>query len=167
MDRRDALKLSAGTLLAGLNPAALTAAPALRTGAIDEVEQWGIFELALNAKAGGNPFLDVTLTAEFVQNHRTVRVTGFYDGGEIFRLRFMPDATGFWTFTTQSSLAALHGRSGSFTCSAAKPGNHGPVTTARSFTLSMPMARPTSPSARRPMRFSLPPKKMRPIPWQE
>ena len=59
-----------------------------------EVEQWGIFELALQGPGDGNPFLEVELTTQFTYKHRTVEVDGFYDGDEIYRVRFMPDTPG-------------------------------------------------------------------------
>ena len=39
-----------------------------------DVEQWGLFELAMQGSSGGNPFLDVELTAQFSQEQRTVEV---------------------------------------------------------------------------------------------
>ncbi len=91
------------------------------------VERWGIFELTLTGPAEGNPFLDVTLTATFTHLHRTVEVEGFYDGEACYRVRYMPDTTGEWRYTTHSNAAELDGRSGTFTCAPAQGTNHGPV----------------------------------------
>ncbi len=52
------------------------------------VEKWDYFELGLKAQTSGNPFLDVVLEADFSHNHRSVRVTGFYDGGDVYKIRF-------------------------------------------------------------------------------
>ena len=131
MQRRDLLKLGAASLAAGL-PSTLAAAPSPASSS-NEIEQWGLFELALEGPATGNPFKEGVLQADFSQAHRTVRVTGFYDGGSTYRVRFMPDAPGAWSFRTLSKTAALHGHAGSFQCTPAKPGNHGPVTTAHQF----------------------------------
>ncbi len=38
----------------------------------DNVEQWGIFELALKGPAAGNPFLDIRFTARRVSNRTTI-----------------------------------------------------------------------------------------------
>jgi len=92
-----------------------------------EVEQWGVFELELPGEAGGNPFVDVTFQARFSHGHRTVAVNGFYDGDGLYRVRFMPDVPGEWTYETQSNCEALNGRAGSFVCVAPGAGNHGPV----------------------------------------
>ncbi|HLZ54849.1 MAG TPA: DUF5060 domain-containing protein, partial [Verrucomicrobiae bacterium] len=59
--------------------------------AADTVEQWGIYEVALNGPTNGNPFLDVRFSAAFSNGSKTVEVPGFYDGDGIYRVRFMPD----------------------------------------------------------------------------
>jgi len=45
-----------------------------------ETEQWDIFEVTLNGPEGGNPFVDVILSAEFKQRGRVFKPEGFYDG---------------------------------------------------------------------------------------
>ena len=93
---------------------------------MDSVELYGRFEAALEGPQDGNPFLDVDLAATFTLGHRSLKVRGFYDGDGVYRVRFMPDAEGEWTWVTASSVGALDGVSGSFTCSPAA-GSHGPV----------------------------------------
>lgn len=92
-----------------------------------EIEQWGIFELALQGSAAGNPYLDVELTAQFSYKHRVIEVDGFYDGDGIYRIRFMPDTQGTWRYSTQSNRDELNGAEGTFTCVVPAPGNHGLV----------------------------------------
>jgi len=92
-----------------------------------ETEQWNIFELTLEGPSTGNPFVDVKLSAEFTQGSEVFKPDGFYDGDGIYKVRFMPNATGVWTYTTRSSCSELDGRKGSFTCTKAGPDNHGPV----------------------------------------
>ncbi len=100
----------------------------IRINAI-EVEKWDTFEYILNVPVKGNPF-DAELSAVFNgPDGRTFKVNGFYDGDGVFKLRFMPDAEGEWNFRTKSSLTSLNGKKGSFVCTAAKEGNHGPVHT--------------------------------------
>ena len=93
----------------------------------NQAEKWDYFEVALKAQASGNPFLDVTLEAEFTHNHRTVRVAGFYDGDDVYRIRFMPDMEGSWRFVTHSNVSALDNQCGSFECVPPSEYNHGPV----------------------------------------
>jgi hypothetical protein len=91
------------------------------------VEKWDYFELSLTATSTGNPFLDVTFEAEFTHHHRTVKVMGFYDGGDTYRVRFMPDMEGSWHYVTHSNLETLNGQRGEINCTPPASGNHGPV----------------------------------------
>ena len=100
-----------------------------------EVEQWGIFELALEGSTEGNPFLDTRLSAHFSQEDRSFEVNGFYDGGGVYRVRFMPDTTGTWHYTISSNLKSLNNHEGSFEVSKPGPGNHGPVRVANTLPL--------------------------------
>lgn len=79
------------------------------------VERWGLFETSVRGSEYAN------ISGTFKLDNREIRVDGFYDGNETHRLRFMPDSTGDWTFVTST------GARGSFTCTAASKGNHGPV----------------------------------------
>jgi len=92
-----------------------------------EVEQWDIFEVNLKGPVGGNPFVDVQLSAEFRQGSRAFKPAGFYDGEGTYRIRFMPDAIGKWTYVTTSNRKELDGMKGQFTCTKPGPDNHGPV----------------------------------------
>src|SRR5476651_2277454 len=78
-------------------------------------EQWGIFELTLPGPSAGNPFTEVELSARFTQGATTVNATGFYDGDGTYRVRFMPEITGEWSYTTRSNRAELDGKSGALT----------------------------------------------------
>jgi hypothetical protein len=112
-------------LLAAL--AAWPVAPAGLQPPAQRVERWGLFELASRGPAFGNPFLDVQFRAEFRHQHRAIKVDGFYDGGGVYRLRFMPDTIGVWTYTTRSNSPELDGKTGQLTCVPPSKGNHGPV----------------------------------------
>ena len=46
----------------------------------NDIERWGIFELVLNGPTDGNPFIDVTLNAQFSYQNRVLESDGFYDG---------------------------------------------------------------------------------------
>jgi hypothetical protein len=92
-----------------------------------EVEQWGLFEVSLPGPAGGNPFVEVELTATFAQGKQKFRVSGFYDGDGAYKIRFMPPALGEWTYTTASNRPDLDGKAGKLTVVKPAPANHGPV----------------------------------------
>lgn len=132
MNRRDMLKLSAATLAGSLQSDVIAESADEQT-APRSSEQWGIFEVALKGPSTGNPFQEVLLTAEFTHEHRTIQVKGFYDGEGIYRIRFMPDTTGIWSYKTVSKTPILDGHTGLFLCTPAGNGNHGPVTTAHRF----------------------------------
>ena len=91
------------------------------------IEKWDYFELGLSTHITGNPFLDITFEAEFVHDHRSIKVAGFYDGGDTYRIRFMPDIEGEWTYVTRSNLEDLNGHTGKFVCTPTTGENHGPV----------------------------------------
>ena len=107
----------------------LCVGPAAGRGAPGDsrIECWDIFELSFEGPSSGNPFVDVDLTARFEQGGRVFTPEGFYDGNGVYRLRFMPDSPGRWTYVTESSCSELDGKRGAFTCVEAGPGNHGPV----------------------------------------
>jgi len=141
MDRREMVKLGAGALGAGVigtGVAAARAAEGETVGAPEEVdaqrvEQWGVFEATVRGPAAGNPFVDVQFGARFTLGHRTVEVTGFYDGDGTYKARFSPDAAGRWSYETTSNVKELAGKSGGFTCAGPTAGNRGPVGTAHQF----------------------------------
>ena len=91
------------------------------------IQKWDFFELELHAPVSGNPFQNVRIEAEFTRNHRTIKVAGFYDGEDTFKVRFMPDMEGQWTYVTRSNLDVLNNQSGTFDCIPATENNHGPV----------------------------------------
>ena len=94
---------------------------------VPTVEQWDVFEVSLKGPDAGNPFLDVRLTATFTNGAVTKDVAGFYDGGGVYRIRFMPEQAGEWRYETQSNRWELTGRSGVFRVAPPSPDNHGPV----------------------------------------
>ena len=97
------------------------------------VAKWDVFEIVLEGPRTGNPYLDVTLGAEFAQGNRRVPVPGFYDGDGLYRVRFMPDTEGPWTWVTTSTATALADKSGSLTVAPAREGVHGPVRVRNTF----------------------------------
>jgi hypothetical protein len=128
MSRREMLKLgSTGSLAALAAVAPEGVAQALAQTAHAAVSKWDIFEIALDGPSTGNPFTEVDLTATFALGHRTVEVDGFYDGAGKYRIRFMPDAEGEWSYSSHSNAPALNGQTGKFRCGPATQGAHGPV----------------------------------------
>lgn len=94
---------------------------------IPEVERWGVYETSYTACVSDdcNPFAQ-TISATFV-GPDTLRVEGYYDGDDRWKVRFMPTSEGMWTYTIHSGIAALNGLQGTLLCVAPAEGNHGPV----------------------------------------
>lgn len=99
-----------------------------------QVERWGVEEIALSSpKAYANPFTEVQLAATFRCGRKTVQASGFYDGGDTWKVRFMPETVGACTFRTSSNDPELNGAKGGFTVTPAAAGDHGPVRVAKTY----------------------------------
>lgn len=92
-----------------------------------KVEQWGVYELRLDGPSSGNPYIDVSVGAEFRSGDHRVFVPGFYDGNGVYKIRFSPGRVGKWTYVTQSGRGKLDKRSGMFDCVEPTGDNHGPI----------------------------------------
>jgi len=91
-------------------------------------------ELVLGGPDEGNPFTDVELTAELSgpDGRRSV-IGGFYDGSGVYRIRFLPDVAGEWSFHTNSNASSLSGIEGVVRVSPAGPDDHGIVHVDRTY----------------------------------
>jgi len=125
MNRRDLLKLSSCAVAAASTQMFAESGALPPSG--DSVARWDSIDLGFDGPSSGNPFLDVTLSVAFRHTNRTLNVEGFYDGEGAYKVRFMPDEIGDWTWTTTSNSPVLNGKSGRLKCVAAGEGNHGPV----------------------------------------
>ena len=79
------------------------------------VSCWSRLELTFTSSAEyGNPIQETALLAVFKSpSGQMHRVDGFWDGGAAWRVRFMPDELGPWTWQTEFSARdnpGLHGR---------------------------------------------------------
>lgn len=99
----------------------------------ESVEKWNIFELEIYGPSHGNPFVDVVIGAQFSMEGQRVDIEGFYDGDGKYKVRFMPEKEGKWTYCTKSNAHSMDGIEGSFTCTPAVGDNHGPVQVADTF----------------------------------
>lgn len=99
----------------------------LSVSAQNKVEKWRIYEIVLNGVSKGNPFTEIQVSAEFTNGNHRKTIDGFYDGNGIYKIRFMPQETGTWTYVTSSNLKSLHNKKGLFECIAPTVNNHGPV----------------------------------------
>jgi hypothetical protein len=93
----------------------------------NKIEKWGFYEASFQGPKEGNPFIEVKFTAVFKHEKNLLEVDGFYDGDGTYKVRFMPNMLGDWTFTTKSNVESLNGKTGSFQCVEASANNHGAV----------------------------------------
>ncbi|MDR8391917.1 DUF5060 domain-containing protein [Aliifodinibius sp. S!AR15-10] len=95
----------------------------------EQVEQWAMYEVELAGPSEGNPFVGTALSAVFThaETGKTYEPEGFYDGNGAYKIRFMPDEQGQWTYHTKSNRDTLAGKKGTLTCLPPSEGNHGPV----------------------------------------
>lgn len=90
------------------------------------VERWGVFEACVPGFNDGNPFEDYEIWGTFTSDNETKTVIGFYDGGDTYKVRFMPGFEGNYQFQLSGSFSDRT-YSGSFEVTAAAENNHGPV----------------------------------------
>ncbi len=90
-------------------------------------EQFRIFEADLTGTDQGNPYKDIWLKADFMNDSEKIEVNGFYCGNGNYKVRFMPAKPGKWTAVTRSNDPALDKMELVCDCMPAKEGNHGRV----------------------------------------
>lgn len=101
-----------------------------------QAAQWRCLELEFtSANAYENPVQEVELKANLTApSGSTQTVRGFWDGGNIWRVRFAPDEVGEWRYQTSCSdvdNGGIHAQTGEFSCtpptSETRFTKHGPV----------------------------------------
>ena len=90
------------------------------------VNRWGVFEESVKGPKEGNPFTEQEVTGEFTSENESVKVSGFYDGEGIYRIRFMPSYEGKYDYIIHTSFTD-EDICGSFEVVPAEENSHGPV----------------------------------------
>lgn len=93
------------------------------------VHPWEVYELEMTAERElGNPYVDglpesgsgyvsVIFQGESGEAEgERLEVTGFWDGGQTWRVRFAPPAPGEWSYRSRSADPGLDGKAGQFRC---------------------------------------------------
>ncbi len=104
-------------------------------------EQWGVYELILkkeleSEQLGENPYQDYQVEGTFTGGEECKRVRGFYNGNQVFVVRFMPSYTGIYHYEltgSQSGMKKKVIKAGDFTVGKAAENNHGPVKVAEQY----------------------------------
>ena len=100
------------------------------------VQKWERFEQSFESSIDyKNPVQEATLSAVFTSpSGENRKVSGFWDGGKTWKIRFAPDREGSWSYKTtcsDSSNDGLNGKSGQITVTASRGetrfSSHGPV----------------------------------------
>jgi hypothetical protein len=96
------------------------------TAPMIEVPRWEMHEFELHGRSRvENPFRDAALVGEFTAPSGTaLRIEGFHDGGDAWRLRFAPTEEGEWRYRLRGEGVAI-AREGRLRCIA--PRGHGPI----------------------------------------
>lgn len=92
-----------------------------------KIKKWQRAEFTYRQQEDPRHFIHSRLAARFSCGDRQYRVSGFYNDGGEFKLRFMPDREGRWTFITESNLPELDGLTGELECVAPASDATGPV----------------------------------------
>ncbi|WP_211341794.1 DUF5060 domain-containing protein [Ulvibacterium marinum] len=100
---------------------------------VSATERWDIFEIELKGPKTENPFTEIWVQAEFQFKNFRYHVDGFYDGDQTYKIRFMPEHVGKWTYVIKSNSPEMNGKTGKFRCTPATPNNHGPVSVRDTF----------------------------------
>ncbi len=88
------------------------------------VPRWEMHEFEVHGRSHvDNPFRDAALVGEFTSpSGKAITAEGFFDGGDIWRLRFAPDEEGEWRYLLRGEGVELH-QQGRLRCVA--PVGHG------------------------------------------
>lgn len=91
------------------------------------VPRWSVHELTLTATGRyDNPYRQMNLTAIFTGPGGIKKeVSGFWYGGNTFKIRFTPTAEGRWSYVTRSADNGLNNQRGSLICTAPTLRQHG------------------------------------------
>ena len=92
----------------------------------------GRFEASFAGKTVSNPFTDSRITAEFECSGDKKTVAGFYDGGGVYKVRFMPPREGKYRFSVSGDFSDEK-YSGEFLVTSPAAENHGPVSVHNTF----------------------------------
>ncbi|MHB1484242.1 MAG: DUF5060 domain-containing protein [Saccharofermentanales bacterium] len=77
------------------------------------VEQWKINEISFNAaKTYTNPYKDIYADVKFTNGSTSITMPMFWDGGNVWKVRFAPPKTGIWTWEVVNANAAARADTG-------------------------------------------------------
>ena len=78
---------------------------------MESVKKWDIFELTFCVENMSEPVQAGALKAAFHGEKETVEVESFYDGGNVYKVRFMPSYEGHYTYKVETGNYQLNKKS--------------------------------------------------------
>ena len=86
------------------------------------IPRFGVFETSFrHAGEYENPYIQLEAVATLTRpSGGAVKINLFWDGNDVWKLRFAPDETGVWKWAVSSRDAGLSGKSGAFNCVASR-----------------------------------------------
>lgn len=66
---------------------------------------WDTVELEFEGKTAGNPFTDYEIYGEFTSGNGVKKASGFYDGDGVYKIRFMPEQEGCYSYRVYGSFS--------------------------------------------------------------
>lgn len=87
------------------------------------MKQYEMFELSYEGEVLKRDYADVELAADFVKNGKKMTVKGFYVGDGVYKIRFLPEETGTYTYRVYG----IFSDEGNEECEPADIGRHGMV----------------------------------------
>ena len=102
---------------------------------MQRTEQWEMVELTFQGKEEGNPFTDYKIYVELVNEGDRKVICGFYDGGGIYKVRFMCCKTGIYHYRVYGSFSDMQYEGEIEAVAPADKNNHGMVKTVEQYYL--------------------------------
>lgn len=87
------------------------------------MRQYEMFELSYTGEILAHGHANIDLAADFMKDGKKTTVKGFYDGDGVYKIRFLPEETGNYTYTVYGIFSGQ----GSEECMPANSGRHGKV----------------------------------------
>jgi hypothetical protein len=97
----------------------------IEAGKTGIVSKWDVLEIETKGFDDKNPFVDYRISGTFTGKNESISAQGFYDGGGVYKVRFMPSFEGEYRYEINGSFGETV--SGGFMVTAPDKNNHGPV----------------------------------------
>lgn len=95
------------------------------------IEQFGIFEAEIAFEAVNDFHRNKKITGIFTSENERKEIKGFYDGNNVWKIRFMPSFSGLYKYSLSDENGWIY--EDSFLVNSAGQKNHGPVRVANTF----------------------------------